>query len=75
MKSNDLVLLIVLGVLGYVVVQKLVPPTVVPSTATMNPSGGNLPATTSDVWASTADAISSVFKTIGSFAQSAPKTT
>ncbi len=75
MKTNDIVLLVVLGVLGYVVISRLSPPPTGTSLLA-NPTGGTQPTTQAqDPTAAIANAIGSFFQTVGSFAQSSPKTT
>lgn len=75
MEKNDLILLMVLGLLGYVLIKKMNTVDPVPGTTTSMPVGGALPATAGDPVSSIANAISSVFNTIGTFAQTSPKTT
>lgn len=74
MKSSDLVLLAVLGVLGYVVISKIQTPTGGPNTITTG-TGGALPAgATQNPVAAVAGAVQSIFDSIGKFAQTSPKT-
>ena len=75
MKSSNLLMYLVLGVLGWVVLQKLLrPPT--NSTAAANLTGGALPAgATQSTTGGIANAVQSIFNSIGSFAQTTPKTT
>jgi hypothetical protein len=75
MKTNDLVLLLIFGALGWVIYSKLSEPTFAGTTPTALPSGGIQPTTATDPVSSIANAIGSMFQTIGAFAQSSPKTT
>lgn len=74
MKTQDLVFLLIVGVLGYVVYQKLSAATP-PSAAGANLSAGALPVGTPDIATSIARVAQSVFNGIGAFAQNTPKTT
>lgn len=75
MKSADLVLLAVLGVLGYVVITKVKTPVGGPNTVTTG-TGGALPAgATQNPVAAVSGAVQSIFDAIGKFAQTTPKTT
>lgn len=75
MKSANLLLYAILGVLGYVVLAKLKTPTGGPGTVTTG-TGGSLPAgATQNPVVSVASAVQSIFDSIGKFAQTSPKTT
>lgn len=75
MKSKDLVLFLILGVLGYVVYTRFLNPAVPPSGPGANLSAGQLPAGTPNLATSIASAAQGLFNAIGSFAQNTPKTT
>jgi hypothetical protein len=74
MKTNDLLLIAVVGFLGYILILKM-QPTATPLTPTSNPAGGTSPAGTPDIIVAVSGAIQSIFNSIGSIGQTTPKTT
>ena len=75
MKTSDLLLLGVIGFIGWMLYTRSQTPITVAPTATMNPTGGVPPSTTSDLGSSIANAIAAAFNFGSSIAQSTPKTT
>ena len=76
MKANDLVLLLVVGVLGYVLVMRLnTTSAALPGSPSTAPTGGTLPSTTTDIVSKITESITSLFNFGAAIAQSQPKTT
>lgn len=77
MKRHHIVWLVLALVVLYFIGKRggIGPTNTTPTTPTMNPSGGNLPATIAAGTSQILQGIQSIFNGTGSFTQTAPKTT